>query len=567
MTPDLTATVLLLFSAILLSAAVTAAVAMALSRGRRKEADAIVQVLEQMRSGRVRTRLDFDSRSPFAAIAESANRLGQDLGVRLTRAETANEGFYALQEAARGYAVIATDADGDLRALSPGASTLFGWEEDAVIGRNASLLFDEGAWKDLLPKLARKSLRERGVETRAVMVRQDGKRFHARLVVRLLRGNGEEASGFLMVVQDVSEQVKVETELRDAEIRSRGILEDLPGGVALLERGRIVYANTALRSLLGLGAKEAEGFPLLERIATSHVLLLQDALARLATAPPGSTTEVTATLSEATGAGGREVRFVGVSHPHQGRPAVLVALRDESAERRLVRTLAAGEARLDAVLDSWDDAVLLLEEDAAGWRVRLVNRAFEALFAIVRPAVAGITEDELLRVLRERGPEGVAAARCLEASPQGAAAETHETFERALSLWAAPIASAGGSARLRMLAVRDVTTQHAALRRGADETAQWQRRHDTARRSARRWGKIERRAAHARRDEIRSSGERLARAADAARVDPRLYRDDSQGTFGRHQRRAEKRPLAFSQEHRPIDRDDRQPARVRADRP
>ena len=479
-TPSLMATVVLVVSAVLLCAAVTVALVMALSRRRKKEADEIVLNLEEMRSGRVRTRLDLDPRSPFASIAESANRLGQDLGVRWSRAETANEGFFALQEAARGYAVIATDVDGDLRALSPGAGQLFGWEEDAVIGRNASLLFDEGAWKDLLPKLARKSLRERGVETRAVMVRQDGKRFHARLVVRVLRGHGEESSGFLMVVQDVSAEVKVESDLRDAESRSRGILEELPGGVALVERGRIVYANPALCSLLGLAAKEAEGFPLLERIATSHVLLLQDAMSRLTAAPAGSTIEVTVALSDATGASGREVRFVGVAHPHQGRPAVLIALRDESAERRLVRTLAAGEARLDAVLDTWDDAVLLLEEDAASWRVRLVNRAFESLFALLRPAIAGVTEDELLSLLRERGPEGEAAARCLEASPQGAATEELATAERALALWAAPIASAGGSARLRMIAIRDVTAEKAALRAQGDETAQWQRRHDTA---------------------------------------------------------------------------------------
>ena len=182
---DLPVTIVLVVSVVLLTASLTVAIVVALSRRRQKEAQSIVLILEQMRSGRVRTRLDLDARSPFASIAESANRLGQDLGVRWSRAETATEGFYALQEAARGYVVIATDADGDLRTLSPGAGQLFGWEEDAVVGRNASLLFDPASWKDLLPKLARKSLRERGVETRALMARHDGTQFHARLVVRV----------------------------------------------------------------------------------------------------------------------------------------------------------------------------------------------------------------------------------------------------------------------------------------------------------------------------------------------------------------------------------------------
>jgi PAS domain S-box-containing protein len=477
---DLPVTFVLVVSAVVLTALLTFAVVIALSRRRRKDAQEIVLLLEEMRSGRVRARLDLDPRSPFAPIAESANRLGQDLGVRWSRAETASEGFYALQEAARGYAVIATDADGDLRAFSPGAAQIFGWEEDAVVGRNASLLFDPASWKELLPKLARKSLRERGVETRALMARQDGKRFEARLIVRVLRGHGDEPSGFLLVVQDVTEQVHVETGLRAAESRSRGILEDLPAGVALIQGGRIVSANPTMRALLELPEMQVAGLALRERIATSHILLVQDALARLEAGVGDATFEATVTLLDAAGQAGREVRFVGVAHAHEGRPAVLVLLRDETAERRLVRTLAAEEARLSAVLDAWDDAVLLVEEDASGSRVRLANRAFVSLFSLTRAEVSGATEGDLLRALRDRGEEGIAAAACLAASSGGPANDLVATVARSLSLWAAPLADSRGRRRGRMLAARDVSTQQTALRAQADEVAQWRRDHETA---------------------------------------------------------------------------------------
>jgi PAS domain S-box-containing protein len=467
-------------AAIVVVAVLAASLAVAVSRRRRKDADDIVLHLEDLRSGKPRTRLEVDPRSPFASIAESANRLGQDLGLRWQKAEAANEGFFALQEAARGYAVIATDADGDLRALSPGAGSMFGWDEDAVVGRNASLLFDEGAWRDLLPKLARKSLRERGVETRALMARKDGTRFHARLLVRVLRGHRDEPSGFLLVVHDVSEQVRVETELRAAESRSRGMLEDLPGGVALVERGLIVYANPAMRSLLGLAEVEAAGFALLTRIATSHVLVVRDALARLEAGGAGETAEAIVALAPTASAVGREVRFVGAAHVHEGRPAVLVTFRDETVERRMARTLAAEEARLDGVLDAWDDAVLLVEDDASGSRVRLANRAFLAMFSLAPAQLSGVTEAELTRLLRERGPEGIAAAGCLAASLSGPAHEELAFAERDFALWATPFESTGGSAHMRMLRVRDVTWDKAALRAHADQTAEWRRRHETA---------------------------------------------------------------------------------------
>jgi PAS domain S-box-containing protein len=466
-------------SAVVLTMILTIAIVVALSARRRKDVREIVVLLEEMRGGKVRSRLDIDPRSPFAPIAESANRLGQDLGVRWSRAETAKEGFFALQEAARGYAVIATDADGDVRSFSPGAGQLFGWDEDGVVGRNASLLFDASSWKDLLPKLARKSLRERGVETRGLMARQDGTRFHARIVVRVLRGHGDDPTGFLLVVQDVSEQVRVESELRTAESRTRGILKDLPAGVALVQGGRIVYANPMFCALTEIPEKEAAGFPLRERIATSHVLIVQDALARLEAGGPDQTSEATVTLLDASLHTGREARFVGVAHAYEGRPAVLVLLRDETAERRLVRTLAAEEARLDLVLDAWDDAVLLVEEDGFGARVRLANRAFVSLFGIARAELAGMTEADLMRRLRERGTEGVAAADCLDASSAAPWSDLITTETRSLALWAAPLADAAGSQRLRMLAVRDITAQQATLRTQTEEAALWRRRHES----------------------------------------------------------------------------------------
>jgi PAS domain S-box-containing protein len=501
---DLPVTLIVAVLAVVVSASFAVVIVIALSRRRRKDAQEIVLLLEEMRSGRVRTRLDLDARSPFASIAESANRLGQDLGIRWSRAESASDAFHALQEAARGYAVIATDGDGDLRALSPGAVQLFGWEEDAVIGRNASILFDSASWKELLPKLARKSLRERGVEARALMARHDRTQFPARLLVRIMRGHADEPSGFLLVVQDLTEQVRIESEARAAESLSHAILEDLPAGVALVEGGRFVYANSTVRELLELADGDVAGFALRERIATSHVLVVQEALGKLESGLGAPTVDLIVTSRDASGRPARELRLLAAAHAHAERPAVLIVLRDETAERRLVRTLAAEESRLNAVLDAWDDAVVLIEEDASGARVRLANRAFVALFSLARHQVAGAAEGDLRRALRERGDEGVAAAACLEASSKGPASDTVTTAARSLSLWAAPLADASGVPRLRMLAVRDVTAQQAAQRARGEEAEQWRRRHETVVASY-----AELRALHDELTERRNEAERL----------------------------------------------------------
>jgi signal transduction histidine kinase len=310
------------------------------------------------------------------------------------------------------------------------------------------------------------------------MARRDGSQFPARLFVRTLRGHADEPSGFLLVVQDLTEQVKIENEARAAESRSRVILEELPEGVAVLERGRVVFANPTVRHLLEVEEHQLAGLLLLDRIATSHVLLVQDALSKLEAGAAQLPFDAIVTLRDGSGRPTREVRIVAAQHAHEGRPTILVVLRDESAARRIVRSLSAEESRLKAVVDAWDDAVLLVEDDASGARVRLANRAFVALFALPRSVVAGAAESEVLSALRARGNEGWAAAACLAASSEGPASDRVDSDTRSLSFWAAPVTSEG-SRQLRMLAVRDVTAHQSGERAQAAEAAQWRARHET----------------------------------------------------------------------------------------
>ncbi len=469
--------VLAVAAVVLALAALVASLLLVVRRGRHDDAREIVRLLEEMRSGLTRGRVELDARSPLAGIADSANRLAQDLAVRLSRAETANEGFRALQDAARGYAVVTTDVDGDLRGVSAGASQLFGWEEEAILARNASLLFDEGSWRELLPKLARKSLRDRGVETRALMARRDGTRFHGRVHVRTLHGHGDEATGFLLVVHDVSEEVRIEGELRAAEARSRKMLDGLPVGVALVEGGRVVAANAAVRSVLSLEAHDVPGLKLSGRISTEDVLVVEDALRRLEGAPEGDAEEASVTLLDPAGRRRREVRLVAVAHRHENRPAVLLTLTDETDERRLVRALRASEARLDAVLEESSDAIVLIADEPGGPRVRFVNRAFCDLTGLSRGMVLGAGAGDLSRALAGRGEGGAAIAACLSTALDGPADDTvsWDGGARVTALHAAPIGSRESETRGRLLVARDITAQ-TTLERSLEGNAQSFRR-------------------------------------------------------------------------------------------
>ena len=470
--PDLSVTVLVVLGGLFaLAGLVAVALAVTARRGRSRESREIVRALEDLRAGHGRGRIELDPRSPYSGIAEAVSRLGQDLGVRTVGAAAAREGFDALQDVARGYAVFNTDADGDLLGASAGAQQMFGWEEEALLGRNASLLFDEASWRELLPKLARKSLRDRGVESRGVLVRRDGSRFHARIHVRALRGAGEGPRGFLLVVQDITEQVRLEGELRAAESRTRVVVEGLPIGAGLVQEGRLVVANQALRELLEIEERDAAGASLLDRIATEDVLVVEEALRTLEAGAEGATLETFVRVRDAAGRPRREVRLVAAARREDGRPAVVVLMRDETVERGLLAELRAHEARLDALLEAVDDGLLLVAEGPDGARVRFANGAFLDLMGLESADVLGAPEVDLLRALRGRGELGAAAAGVLAAAAGGPATDAITSGDtRRVVLQAAPIGMPQRGSSGRFLRVRDVTAAWRVQREAASES-------------------------------------------------------------------------------------------------
>ena len=115
--------------------ATTAILIFGVVRSRRRlghEVRTIVQVVEEMRSGKGRHRAEVGDSSPLGSVADAVNRLGHELHSRWSEADSTAERWRALIDASEDIAVITTDTDGDIRSFSTGATNLFGWDEDEV---------------------------------------------------------------------------------------------------------------------------------------------------------------------------------------------------------------------------------------------------------------------------------------------------------------------------------------------------------------------------------------------------------------------------------------------------
>ncbi|MBZ5638506.1 MAG: PAS domain-containing protein, partial [Acidobacteriia bacterium] len=380
-------------------------------RQQRRDLREVVLAVESLRTGRAARPAELDPRSPFVVLADAVNRLGQELTARGAEAEGRREGLRALEDVAHDLALMTTDGDFDIRSLSAGAAVLLGWDEDEVLGRPASMVFDEAAWKDLLPKLGRKSLREHGVEARSVLLRRDGTKFHGSVKVRLRGGPVGEARGYLIVVKNVDAEVRLEEELRGSEARYRALVEGIPEAVVVLRGGKIAFLNPVMAAMLGGRPESLVGARLRDLVATRDVMVLEEHLSRLERCRPGERQDLHVTLVPADGRGGPDVKLSLATAIVDGEPAVVGAASDETVARRLGAELRENESRLDAVLEATTDGVVSLADLPGGSVVRMTNRAFLDLFGLREAQVLGATEPELLRLLRERGQgaEDVAA--------------------------------------------------------------------------------------------------------------------------------------------------------------
>ncbi len=437
-------------------------------RQQRRDLRKIVAELEELRSGRPGRKIELDSRSPFTLLAESVNRLGQELAARPTEAEGTGEGLRAILDGARDYGIVTTDTDGDIRGFNAGASALFGWEEEEVVSRPASILFEEASWHDLLPKLARRSLRERGVESRSMLKRRNGELFQGQLAIRLLHGRAGDPTGFLLLIKDVSAEVRQEAQLRATLERHTGFLEGLDQGILLLQGGRILHANAAAAKLLGRDAEALAGTLLRDRVGTRDVMSLQAMLDRLEKGSAGQREELRLDLLAPDGRTVMDVSISAASTVHEAKPAVWAAIRDESEERRIEAELRQTETRLDSLLESVADGMVVLIGSLRSAVVGMTNRAFLEIFDLGDARVLGVSEGELLRLLREQGEGAEEVAALMAAADSGTKRETISLGaggSKIVELTAAPLTDRSGARLGKMLVCHDTSRQAAHDRR------------------------------------------------------------------------------------------------------
>ncbi len=182
--------------------------------------------------------------------------------------------------------------------------------------------------------------------------------------------------GCLILLHDISDQKQLQSALLASEEKYRRVVERSNDGIAIIQDGMICYSNQQLAAMLGYSAEEMPSIPVYNLIVVEDRTRVRDNYnRRLAGASLPSRYETHA-LRKSGEHLAIEINS-GVME-YEGRPAVLVFIRDVSEQRRSSQELEKLLSLLKATIESTADGVLVIGED----NPVLTNHRFDEMWKL-----------------------------------------------------------------------------------------------------------------------------------------------------------------------------------------
>lgn len=233
----------------------------ALSRWLTRPLSHLQGIVNRFRAGEYLARADVSGKGELTELSQAFNGMADEVLRNSARLQ-------AVLNAATEYGIIATDLDGVVTLFNPGAERVLGYTSEEVVGRQTPLLWHLDAeisarGKELSRIYARPisgfavftefARQGKALAAEWTMVRKNGARLNARLVVTAVQDEKEEIIGYLGIVEDI-------TERKQSEEFIKNILDCVDEGFIIVDRDfRILSANKAYSQLLEKPAEEITG--------------------------------------------------------------------------------------------------------------------------------------------------------------------------------------------------------------------------------------------------------------------------------------------------------------------
>jgi len=148
------------------------------------------------------------------------------------------QSYRFLLRGVRDYAIYRLDIGGHVRSWSESAQRIKGYNTEEIVGRHVSIFLPpEARATDTADQILTTAAREGQFEGESWLVRKDGSRFYASIVLDAIRNEAGELVGFAKLVRDITEQHEARLALDEArehmaQAQKMEALGQLTGGIA-----------------------------------------------------------------------------------------------------------------------------------------------------------------------------------------------------------------------------------------------------------------------------------------------------------------------------------------------
>jgi PAS domain S-box-containing protein len=167
-------------------------------------------------------------------------------------------------QASTEYSIIGMSLDGKILLWNEGARRLYGYEPEEVVGKasSESLHTPEDVADGKPREIMAAALDDGKWEGTINRIRKNGKRFTARVVITPRRDAVGRPAGFLLISKDVSDEIRLNEELRASQYYTRSLIESNIDALMTTDPlGIITDINQQMEELTGYGRDELIGTP------------------------------------------------------------------------------------------------------------------------------------------------------------------------------------------------------------------------------------------------------------------------------------------------------------------
>jgi PAS domain S-box-containing protein len=213
-------------------------------------------------AGDLNYQVKINSNDEIGHLAESFNRMTHSLRKTTVSKEYVQNILKSMNEA-----LIVLTPEGNIQTVNQAACDLSGYTAEELVGEPIGKIFGEIEGRNITKKKinhkpeVEKSVQQRFIiNTENTVLGKDGREIPVLFSASTILDKDENIQGMVCVASDITDLKNAQSAMRDSEEKYRTLVEQSLQGIIVIQKNRIVYANSAFAAIAGYTIEELYSF-------------------------------------------------------------------------------------------------------------------------------------------------------------------------------------------------------------------------------------------------------------------------------------------------------------------